>query len=62
MSVRKLAATILATLGMAGVAFGVAHAEHAQTHRAQAATMVEYALTHHVSAATAIEYGLTLRR
>jgi hypothetical protein len=62
MSVRKLAAAILAALGIAGVSFGVAHAEHAQTRHAQAATMVEYALTHRVSAATAIEYGLSVHR
>ena len=62
MSIRKLAATILAALGIAGgIAVGVAHAEHAQTRRADAATMVEYA-THHIDAATAIEYGLSARR
>jgi hypothetical protein len=62
MSIRKLAATILAALGLAGAAFGVVHAEHAQARRAQAATMVEYAAAHHINAATAIEYGLTVRR
>lgn len=61
MSIRKLAATILAALGMAGVAFGVAHAEHAQTRHASAATMVEYA-TGHVDAATMVEYSLMIHR
>ena len=62
MSIRKLAAVILSALGVAGVAFGVVHAEHAQTHRAQAATMVEYAAAHHVDAATMVEYAVQLHR
>jgi hypothetical protein len=62
MSIHKLAATVLATLGVAGgVALGVAHAEHAQTRHADAATMVEYA-AHHVDAATMVEYAISAHR
>jgi hypothetical protein len=62
MSIRKLTATILAALGVAGgMAIGVAHAEHAQTRRPDAATMVEYA-AHHVDAATMVEYAISVRR